>query len=139
MAVEVVCPRFDRYSRTCVVLIRLQYKSGRIRPGMFVRAHIAGQSFKDRLLVPREAILIRDNRPLLFKEEDGRAKWLYVKLGAKNSDLVEITKVLQGGQLAPGDKVIVSNHLTLIHDAKIKIKKIVPVTDPWVAFDRESE
>ncbi len=139
VTVDVVSPRFDRESRTCEVLIRLKDKDGRIRPGMFVRAHIAGNSFKDRLLVPREAILIRDDRPLLFKEEDGRAKWLYVQLGVQNEDLVEITKVLQGGQLAPGDKVIVSDHLTLIHDAKIKIKKTVPITDPWVALSGDSE
>jgi RND family efflux transporter MFP subunit len=139
VAVDVVSPRFDRESRTCEVLIRIQDKSGRIRPGMFVRAHIAGHAFRDRLLVPREAILIRDDRPLLFKEEDGRAKWLYVQLGEQNEDLVEITKVLQGGQLAPGDKVIVSDHLTLIHDAKIKITKTVPITDPWVELSGDGE
>ena len=52
---------------------------------------------------------------------------------------VEITKVLQGGQLAPGDKVVVSDHLTLTHDAKIKIKKTLPVKDPWVAVSRADE
>jgi RND family efflux transporter MFP subunit len=137
--VDVVSPQFDRDSRTCEVLIRLKDESGRIRPGMFVRALIAGQTFRDRLLVPREAILTRDDRPLLFKEEDGRAKWLYVTLGEQNEDLVEIKKVLQGGQLAPGDKVIVSDHLTLTHDAKIKIKKTLPVTDPWISLSREEE
>jgi RND family efflux transporter MFP subunit len=68
--VDVVSPQFDRESRTCQVLIRLKDAGGRIRPGMFVRALIAGESFKDRLLVPREAILTRDDRPLLFKVED---------------------------------------------------------------------
>jgi membrane fusion protein (multidrug efflux system) len=135
--VDVVSPQFDRASRTCQVLIRLKDDSGRIRPGMFVRALIAGQTFIDRLLVPREAILTRDDRPLLFKVEDGRAKWLYITLGESNDDLVEITKVLQGGQLAPGDKVIVSDHLTLTHEAKVKVKKTLPVKDPWVAFSRE--
>jgi len=135
--VDVISPQFDRESRTCQVLIRLEDDSGRIRPGMFVRALIAGQTFKDRLLVPREAILTRDDRPLLFKVDDNRAKWLYVQLGESNDDLVEITKVLQGGQLAPGDKVIVSDHLTLTHEAKVKVKKTLPINDPWVAFSRE--
>jgi RND family efflux transporter MFP subunit len=137
--VDVVSPQFDRQSRTCGVLIRLKDQSGRIRPGMFVRAIISGQSFRDRLLVPREAILTRDDRPLLFKVEDKRAKWLYVQLGESNDDLIEITKVLQGGQLAPGDKVVVSDHLTLTHDALVKIKKTLPINDPWVAFGREEE
>lgn len=137
--VTVVSPRFDRESRTCQVLIRLQETSGRIRPGMFVRALIAGQTFRDRLLVPRESIITRDDRPLLFKVEDNRSKWLYVQLGESNDDLIEITKVLQGGQLAPGDKVIISDHLTLTHDAKVKVKKTVSIKDPWVAFSREEE
>ena len=137
--VDVVSPQFDRQSRTCQVLIRLKDPTGRIRPGMFVRALIAGETFRDRLLVPREAILTRDDRPLLFKVEDNRAKWLYVQLGESNDDLIEITKVLQGGPLTPGDKVIVSDHLTLTHEAKVKVKKTLPNKDPWVAFVREEE
>jgi HlyD family secretion protein len=137
--VDVVSPQFDRESRTCQVLIRLQDPGGRIRPGMFTRVLIAGQTFLDRLLVPREAIIMRDDRPLLFKVEDKRAKWLYVQLGESNDDLIEITKVLQGGQLAPGDKVVVSDHLTLTHDALVTVKKTLPINDPWVAFSREEE
>jgi RND family efflux transporter MFP subunit len=137
--VDVVSPQFDRESRTCQVLIRLRDESGRIRPGMFVRALIAGQTFKDRILVPREAILTRDDRPLLFKVEGDRAKWLYVRLGESNDDLVEISKVLQGGQLAPGDKVVVSDHLTLTHEAKIKVTKTLPIKDPWIALSGAQE
>jgi len=99
---------------------------------MFARALIAGERFEDRLLVPREAILTRDERPLLFKVEDNRAKWLYVELGESNDDMVAITGVLQGGTLEPGDRVIVSDHLTLAHDAKIKVRRTVPNGDPWL-------
>jgi RND family efflux transporter MFP subunit len=137
--VDVVSPQFDRASRTCQVLIRINNPEGRIRPGMFVRAIIAGETFRDRLLVPREAILTRDGRPLLFKVEDKRAKWLYVQLGEQNDNLVEITKVTQGGVLQPDDKVIVSDHLTLTHDAKVKVKKTLPHGDPWVSFHSEDE
>jgi multidrug efflux pump subunit AcrA (membrane-fusion protein) len=98
---------------------------------MFVRAIIAGETLEDRLLVPREAILTRDGRPLLFKVQDNRAAWLYVELGRQNDSLIEIKQVLQGGSLAEGDRVVVSNHLTLSHDAKIDVKTIVPVRDPW--------
>jgi len=132
VTVDVVSPQFDRETRTCQVLIRLQNAEGRLRPGMFARALIAGERFEDRLLVPREAILTRDERPLLFKVEDNRAKWLYVELGESNDDMVAITGVLQGGTLEPGDRVIVSDHLTLAHDAKIKVRRTVPNGDPWL-------
>jgi RND family efflux transporter MFP subunit len=137
--VDVVAPQFDRDSRTCQVLLRVKNEDGKLRPGMFVRALIAGETFRERLLVPREAILTRDGRPLVFKVEDDRAKWLYVQVGEANDHLVEITKVVQGGVLEPGDKVVVSDHLTLAHEAKIKVKKTVASADPWVSFHREDE
>ena len=98
---------------------------------MFVRAAIAGEILPERILVPREAIVTRDGRPVLFKVEDGRARWVYVQLGPQNETLVEIARVDQGGPLDPGTPVIVDNHLTMTHDAKVKVKKTVEVPDPW--------
>jgi membrane fusion protein (multidrug efflux system) len=131
ITVDVISPRFDRDSRTCQVLLRLENPTGKIRPGMYVRAIVSGQRFPNRLLVPKEAILTRDGRPLLFKVEDKRAKWVYLQLGRQNDDVVEIDQVLQGGSLSPGDLVIVNNHLTLSHDAAVTVKKTVPIRDPW--------
>ena len=37
----------------------------------------------------------------------------------------------QGGPLDPGTPVIVDNHLTMTHDAKVKVKETVEVPDPW--------
>ena len=132
VTVDVVSPQFDRATRTCQVLLRVKNEDGRLRPGMFARSLISGERFEDRLLVPREAILTRDDRPLLFKVDGDRAKWLYITLGESNDHLVEVKNVLQGGTLDPGDRVVVSDHLTLAHDAKIKVRKTLPLNDPWL-------
>jgi len=129
--VDVISPAFDRDSRTLDVLLRISNDNGLLRPGMFVRAVIAGETFEDRLLVPKESILTRDGRPLLFMVEGDRAKWIYLALGEQNDNFVEIERVLQGGTLEPGDPVVVADHLTLSHDAKVKIKKTIPISDPW--------
>jgi multidrug efflux pump subunit AcrA (membrane-fusion protein) len=131
LAIDVISPDIESESRTCSVLMRLKGDRGRIKPGMFVRAEIAGRILEDRLLVAREAILTRDGRPVLFRIEDGRAKWVYLQLGERNDHLVEITRVDQGGPLDPGTLVVVRNHLTLTHDAKVKVKKNVGIKDPW--------
>lgn len=131
VVVDVISPHFDRESRTCEVLLRVKNTEQRLRPGMFVRALIAGESFTDRLIVPKEAVLTRDGRPLVFKVDGDRAKWLYISVGEQNDHLVEVTKVLQGGTLVADDPVIVADHLTLAHDAKVKIKKTLPIRDPW--------
>ena len=130
-AVDVLSPVLDAASRTCEVLVRFANPDGRYRPGMFVRAQIAGFVFPDRLLVPKAAVLIRDNRPLVFKREDDRAKWLYVDTGLENDEWIEIKAVHSGGSLAPGEQVVVSDHLTLAHEARIKVRKTVPGVDRW--------
>jgi RND family efflux transporter MFP subunit len=137
--VDVVSAQFNRETRTCQVLMRLKNADGRMRPGMFARALIAGERYEGRLLIPREAVLMRDARPLVFKVEGDRAKWLYVELGVSNDHLVEVTSVLQGGTLDADDRVVVSDHLTLAHDAKIKVRKTVRASDPWVNSAQSSE
>jgi len=130
-AVDVISPTLDEATRTCEVIIRFDNPQGRYRPGMFVRAEIAGIVYPDKLLAPKAALLIRDDRPLVFKREDDRARWLYVDVGLQNEEWVEILGVHSGGSLAPGDEVVVSDHLTLAHEAKIKVRKTVPPEDKW--------
>jgi RND family efflux transporter MFP subunit len=134
--VDVISPFLDAESRTCEVLIRFENPSGRLRPGMFVRAEIAGWIHHDRLQAPKDAVLTRDDRTLLFKVEEERAKWLYVDTGLANADWVEILKVHSGGSLAPGDRVVVSNHLTLAHEAKLKVGSLRPHRDRWAPDGR---
>jgi RND family efflux transporter MFP subunit len=130
-AVDVISPSLDQASRTCEVLVRFDNPDGRYRPGMFVRAEIAGRIHHDRLMVPRAAVLRRDDRPLVFKVQGDRAQWLYVTTGLTNNDWVEILAVHSGGSLAPGDRVVVSDHLTLAHEAKIQIRRDLPPADRW--------
>jgi RND family efflux transporter MFP subunit len=130
-AIDVISPTLDQATRTCEILIRFANPTGRFRPGMFVRAQIAGVVYPDKLLAPKAALLIRDNRPLVFKKEDDRARWLYVDIGLENEQWVEILAVHSGGSLSPGDEVVVSDHLTLAHEAKIKVRKRIPPEDKW--------
>ena len=126
-----ISPSLDQATRTCEVLIRFDNPDGRFRPGMFVRAQIAGWVFHDKLLAPKDALLTRDNRTLVFKKEGDRAKWLYVDIGLQSDEWVEILRVHSGGSLAPDDEVVVSDHLTLAHEAKIKVRKRLPGADRW--------
>lgn len=129
--VSVVSPDVDTDSRTCRVLFRFRNDSGRIRPGMFVRAQIATKILEDRLLVPKDAVLFREGRPLVFKADDGQALWVYVTTGESNELYYEIKGCAAGQTLEPGDRVVVSDHLTLAHEAAIKVSRTIEVEDPW--------
>lgn len=134
--IDVISPTLETATRTCQIILRFDNPDGKLRPGMFVRAQIAGWIHHDKLLAPKEALLIRDSRTLVFKREEDRAKWLYVDTGLENDDWVEILQVHSGGSLSPEDEVVVSDHLTLAHEAKIKIRKQIPPVDRW-AFATE--
>ncbi|MBD3235927.1 MAG: efflux RND transporter periplasmic adaptor subunit [Candidatus Eisenbacteria bacterium] len=129
--VSVVHPRIDTESRTCKVLFRFENDSPRIRPGMFVRAEIATEILPDKLLVPKEAVLERDKRPLVFKVGGELARWVYVQTGDRNDLYVEITGVAPGATLEAGDQVVVSDHLTLAHEALIDVRQTVTPEDVW--------
>ena len=139
--IDVISPTLDQATRTCEILIRFKNPEGCFRPGMFVRAQIAGVVYRDKLWAPKAALLIRDNRTLVFKKENDRARWLYVDIGLENEQWVEILKVHSGGTLSPDDEVVVSDHLTLAHEAKIKVRKRIPPEDKWdfANFDEVAE
>ncbi|MBZ4676470.1 MAG: efflux transporter periplasmic adaptor subunit [Anaerophaga sp.] len=71
-------------------------------------------SIPDCLIVPREAVLYRQNRKVVFVFEDGKAIWHYVETGFENSNHITITEGLE-----EGDEVIVENNLNLAHETLV--------------------
>lgn len=115
--VATINPIVDAKSKTVKVTIELGGERGRIlRPGMFATVRIETEIYKARLLVSKEALLVRDQRTLVFVAEGGLAKWHYVEIGEQNEEYIEIKS-----GIAAGDTVIIGGHYTLAHDARIKI------------------
>ena len=85
--------------------------------GMNVRVVIENR-IPDCLVIPKEALVLRSNRKVVFTYESGLAKWNYVKTSFENSTQYVITEGLN-----PGDSVIVKGNLNLAHDAKVKLSE----------------
>lgn len=111
-------PIVDLETRTARVIVRFENPGRQLLPGMFAYAKLEAQIFRERFLVPKDAVLIRDQRKLLFIVRDGLAKWCYVETGLENEEFVEILSSTFG--LMPGEMVITSGHYTLVHDAKVR-------------------
>ncbi len=111
-------PMVDTETKTARATVRLQNPDRRLLPGMFAYVKLDAKIYKNRLLVPRDAILVRDQRKLLFIVRDGLAKWCYVTTGLENEDFVEIVDSTFG--LKPGELVITGGHYTLAHDARVR-------------------
>jgi len=114
--VKAISPIVDPEEKTCKILIDVANPTGEIKPGMHAEVEIAADIYEDRLIIPREAILVRGGRKLAFVVENGLAKWRYIKIGLENERYAE---VLEG--INEGEFVIVEGHFTLAHDAKVKI------------------
>jgi RND family efflux transporter MFP subunit len=71
---------------------------------------------REGIVVPKEAIVIRSGKKVVFTEEKGLAKWNYVQVGLENNQEVEILEGLKEQQ-----RVIVSNNLQLAHDSPVKV------------------
>ncbi len=114
-----VDPTIDPNERTATVVAILPNNKGLLKAGMFGEARLAVARFPNRLLVPRDAIVVRDQRKLVFIVREGKAFWCYVRTGEENEDYVEITD--SDFDLKPGEPVIVDGQFALAHDAPVRI------------------
>jgi RND family efflux transporter MFP subunit len=112
-------PRVDAESKTCRVTVQLPNPGYRLKAGMFAEVKLDARIFQHRFLVPKSAVLLRDNRKLVFIVRENLAKWCYVETGLENEELVEILE--SKFDLKPGELVITEGHYTLVHDAPVKI------------------
>ena len=109
-----VNPTIDAERRTCRVLVEIENPDRAVRPGMFADVRVEAARYKDRLLVPRESLLTRNDRKVVFVYEGGRAKWRYVETGEETDDMVEVRE-----GLAARDTLITAGHFNLAHNAQV--------------------
>jgi RND family efflux transporter MFP subunit len=121
--VDAVAPIVNSEDKTCAVHITMRNPGEEIKPGMHAEVEIAAEIYKDRLLVPQSAILVRGGRKLVFVVEDGLAKWRYVTVGLESEDFAEILPSDRPEEMVKeGDLVITEGHFTLAHDARVAVK-----------------
>ena len=114
-----IYPAVDEESGTGFVEADLPNADGRLKPGMYAEIRIEGTFYENRLAVPAGAVVVRDERSLAFRIQDGRALWTYVALGLQADDWQEITS-----GLAEGDTVAVTGNVTLAHDVPVRVNMI---------------
>ena len=97
---------------------------GSLIDGMNVKV-IVERMLPDQLVVPRSAVVIRDNMDVLFKyTDDGKAHWTYVTILYSNGEsyVVEANRD-RNAELSEGDQVIVSGNLNLADNSDVHIKR----------------
>jgi RND family efflux transporter MFP subunit len=120
--IAAVLPLVDSATRAGRAVIRAG-GGGVLRPGMYADVRLEATRLRDRIIVPASAVIERDGRPLVFVVKEGRAQWVYVNPGRGNGTEVEVLPDSSTGEIPvkPGDVVLVEGHLTLTHDAPVRV------------------
>ncbi len=96
--------------------------TGPLMEGMNVKV-LVEKEIPNQLVVPKSAVLLRQNQEVLFKYTHGTAFWTYVQTTAENSTSYSvIAHPDKGGTLEPGDTVIISGNLNLAHESVVVIR-----------------
>lgn len=107
------------------IMVRAQLVNpGHLIDGMNVKVHIEN-IIPDKFVVPKSAVLIRDNQEVLFRiDKENKASWTYVHVLMSNSDsYVVVPNEDKGAELNEGDVVIISGNLNLAHGSGVEVKK----------------
>ncbi len=134
-------PLIDPETQTARVTVRLANPGSRIVPGMPGQVRIAGRLLADRFFVPKEAIVERSRRQVVFVFEPsepgsptGNAQWKYVTTGLENDRFVEIVPAAEGEDETwvpvGGEIVLVEGHATLTHDARVRVENFDALAAP---------
>ena len=99
--------------------------SGKLIQGMNVKVIVENLT-RNRLVVPKEAVVMRDNFDVLFRfnASAGKAMWTYVNVVMSNTEshVVEANQE-KNAELNERDIVIISGNLNLADGSKVEIKK----------------
>lgn len=97
---------------------------GGLIDGMNVKVYVEND-VPNKLVVPKSAVLIRDNLEVLFRmTPQGKTIWTYVLIEAANSDsYAVIANADRGADLSAGDAVIIGGNLNLADNVDVEAKQ----------------
>jgi len=94
----------------------LDNAQNKLYDGMNVRVRVQRATDK-QLLLPKSALVLRNNRKVVFTAKGGLAQWVYVQTSLENSESYVVTEGLQ-----EGDSVIYEGNINLAHEAPILVR-----------------
>ena len=118
--IEIVYPTVDPASHTFQARLRIPNSALKLRPGMYVKTKLS-MGMARAMVVPYQAVLklTGSNDRYLFLDDGGVAKRVFVKLGQRFDENVEIISV----ELQEGDRLVVVGQGKLVDGSKLNVVK----------------
>ena len=119
-AIEIVYPTIDPASHTFTLKLRIPNSSELIRPGMYVST-VLDLGRTEALVVPYQAVLrlIGSNNRYVFVNEDGVAKRVFVEIGERHDQTIEISS----DSLKVGDPIVTTGQAKLVDGVRLNVVK----------------
>lgn len=108
------------------ILVKARVKNdGSLLEGMNVKVFIE-KEVPDQFVVPKSAVVLRQNQEVLFTVKSGKTYWTYVQTTNENSSAYTVIPHPDKSSaiLNPKDTIIISNNLNLAHDVEVIVKPI---------------
>ncbi len=115
--VTTVSPSLDPRTRTFTAKIEVDDQESLLKPGMFAQVTVVAASRDSVLLIPKKALVQRDQRQLVFVFSNGTASMKLVQTGLTDGKNVEITSGLNAG-----DRVILTNLADLADGDPVQVQ-----------------
>lgn len=116
--VTTIDPTIDERTRTFAATIEVENPDLRLRPGMFVKADIVVTSRDSAIVIPKNAIVTRNNKPVVYIVEGASAREREVVTGIETREEIEI---LEG--MAENEQLVVQGQETLRDKSKVRVRK----------------
>ena len=119
--IEIVYPTVDPQSHTFQAKLNIPNNSEKIRPGMYVRTHLAVGEV-DAIVVPYQSVLklTGSNDRYVFMNDNGTARRVAVTLGQRYDDRIEVVP-MEADAIKAGDQLVVTGQARLVDGDKLEI------------------
>ena len=116
--IDIVYPTVDPASHTFQARLRIPNSGLRLRPGMYVRTKML-MGMARAMVVPYQAVLklTGSNDRYLFLDEGGTAKRVFVTLGQRFDENIEVIS----DELHEGDRLVVVGQAKLVDGSKLNV------------------
>lgn len=110
-----ISPEIDQQSKTGQAIVEVDNPDGALKTGMTVEGRIFVRSATSKVRMPRESLLARDGRTLVFKLNNQEVEWIYVTPQEMNTEWV----LIDHEEINPGDTLAVDKHFSISHQQKV--------------------
>ena len=118
--IEIVYPTVDPASHTFQARLRIPNGSLKLRPGMYVKTRMS-RGMARTMVVPYQSVLklTGSNDRYVFLDEGGVAKRVFVKLGQRFDERIEVIS----DELKEGDRLVTVGQAKLVDGSKLNVTK----------------